>query len=564
MLESDPGKRRKPASTVSDTIHTPSAVEPAPSSLTIRFGGALAGIAAAGVSLAVGEFANDLSERVPSLVLSAGEWFIDVVPGGIARSAIELFGTADKLALTVGVVVITLAVGAAVGQRSVHRRLVGDLTFAAFTLIGAWLAARDPLSDTGPSVVAAVVAGMTGWLTLRVLLHRLDVARAAEAPPPVDGGAPALPREDPRRPFASRRAFLAFTGAAGVAAVGTVGVGRALRGRSAAQQARAAVAASPQIDLAPDPDLASTLDGLDDLDAVEGIASYVTPSTDNRFYRIDTALVSPQVDPASWQLDVTGLVDRPYTLTYEEILAMDLVERVVTLSCVSNEVGGELVGNAVWTGVPLAELLDRAGVQAGAEQLFARSVDNFTAGFPVEHVHDGRSALLAVGMNGEPLPIRHGFPARLVVAGLYGYVSAVKWLREIRLTTFDEQGYWVPRGWSQLAPMKTTARIDVPRPSDEVRAGPTAVAGVAWSPPRGIDAVEVSIDGGPWQRARLGGAVSDETWVQWVYEWEATEGDHEIVVRAVDGTGAIQPAGPRPPAPNGAEGWHSRRIRVTA
>jgi hypothetical protein len=287
----------------------------------------------------------------------------------------------------------------------------------------------------------------------------------------------------------------------------------------------------------------------------------VTPNDD--FYRIDTALSVPQVDPAGWSLRFTGMVDNPYEITLDEILAMDLEEHVVTLQCVSNEIGGGLVGNAIWTGVPLPALLDLAGVQEGATQIVGRSVDDWTAGFPTELAYDGRDAMLAVGMNGEPLPLDHGFPARLIVPGLYGYVSAVKWIEEINLTRWEDfDAYWVPRGWSKEGPLKTQSRIDVPRRSGDVTAGPTAVAGVAWAPTRGIETVEISIDEGQWLPCELGEAASDDSWVQWRTTWDATTGDHEIRVRATDGTGQLQPLGPKPPRPDGAEGYHTVKVSV--
>jgi DMSO/TMAO reductase YedYZ molybdopterin-dependent catalytic subunit len=293
---------------------------------------------------------------------------------------------------------------------------------------------------------------------------------------------------------------------------------------------------------------------------VPGLSPYIVPNAE--FYRIDTALLVPQVNPANWSLRIGGLVDNPFELTYDEILAMDLVESNVTLSCVSNEVGGDLVGNATWLGVPLTTLLDRAGVKPEGTQIVGVSVDDFDAGFPTALAYDGRTALLAVGMNGEPLPIRHGFPARLVVAGLYGYVSAVKWISEIRLDTDEFDGYWIPRGWSKLGPIKTQSRIDVPRPSRRIAAGTTPIAGVAWSPSIGIAAVEVQVDDGPWKPCRLGDATSDETWVQWVAEWDATPGRHKIAVRATDKTGAVQSADRKPPAPDGAEGYHTITVTV--
>ena len=294
---------------------------------------------------------------------------------------------------------------------------------------------------------------------------------------------------------------------------------------------------------------------------VPGLATYVTPNDD--FYRIDTALSVPQVDVGSWSLFVEGMVDEPYALSYDELVAMSDVQELVTLSCVSNEVGGNLVGNAAWQGVRLETLLDRAGVQPGATQIVGRSVDGFTAGFPTEVGLDGRTALVAVAMNGEPLPAEHGFPARLVVAGLYGYVSATKWLDGIQLTTWEDfDGYWVPRGWSKEGPIKTASRIDVPRSGATIDPGPQPIAGVAWAPPGGIARVEVQVDDGEWIEARLGEPVSGNTWVQWLLEWDATPGEHRIRVRATDASGETQTEESAPPAPDGATGWHRRTVRV--
>ena len=294
---------------------------------------------------------------------------------------------------------------------------------------------------------------------------------------------------------------------------------------------------------------------------VTGISPIVTPNSD--FYRIDTALVVPSVDVNSWELSVSGMVNNPYTMTFRELIDMGLVETPVTLSCVSNKVGGHLVDNAVWRGVPLADVLNRAGVKNGATQIVGRSVDNWNSGFPTEYAFDGRVALVAVAMNGEPLPREHGFPVRLVIAGLYGYVSATKWLEEIRLTTWEGfDSYWVPRGWAKRGPIKTQSRIDVPRRGASVRAGRVAVAGIAWAPTRSIERVEVQIDDGPWVSAELSNNMSVNSWRQWVYAWDATPGKHRVRCRATDGTGSTQTSEIRPPAPDGATGWHT--IEVTA
>ena len=294
---------------------------------------------------------------------------------------------------------------------------------------------------------------------------------------------------------------------------------------------------------------------------VNGISPIVTPNSD--FYRIDTAIVVPSVDVDSWELSISGMVDRPYTMNFAELVGMGLVETPVTLSCVSNRVGGNLVDNAVWRGVPLADVLNRAGVQRGATQIVGRSVDNWNSGFPTEYAFDGRVALVAVAMNGEPLPREHGFPVRLVIAGLYGYVSATKWLEEIRLTTWEGfDSYWVPRGWAKRGPIKTQSRIDVPRNSARVRAGRVAVAGVAWAPTKSVEGVQVQVGNGPWVNADLSNNMSVNSWRQWVYSWDAVPGSHQLRCRATDGTGYTQTSEIRPPAPDGATGWHTIDVTV--
>jgi len=295
---------------------------------------------------------------------------------------------------------------------------------------------------------------------------------------------------------------------------------------------------------------------------VDAATPFITPNDD--FYRIDTAFLVPRIELEDWRLDISGAVDRPLSLTYNDLLDRHVVERAVTLCCVSNEVGGDLIGTATFLGVPLAELLEEAGVRPDeGDQVAMTSEDGWTCGFPTALALDGRDALVAVGMNGEPLPVEHGFPVRLVVPGLYGYVSATKWLRKIELVGWDDfDGYWIPRGWSKQGPVKTQSRIDVPRSGEGVAAGKVAVAGVAWAQHRGITKVEVRVDDGPWQVARLGDEYSVDTWRQWVYEWDATPGTHEIQVRATDGEGDTQTAAEAPPAPDGATGHHRVTVDV--
>ncbi|OOB89272.1 hypothetical protein B0T42_18480 [Rathayibacter sp. VKM Ac-2630] len=298
------------------------------------------------------------------------------------------------------------------------------------------------------------------------------------------------------------------------------------------------------------------------LDDVEGISSFVTPNAE--FYRIDTALAVPSVDPAEWSLRIHGMVEEEVVLTWDELLALPLEEHLVTLSCVSNEVGGDLIGTALWLGYPIRELLARARPTAGADMVLSRSIDGFTASSPLDVLQDeGRASILAVGMNGEPLPLEHGFPVRMVVPGLYGYVSATKWVTELEITTFaDDLAYWSTRGWSERGPIKVESRIDVPRQGQAVSAGTVAVAGVAWAPHTGISTVEVQVDGGEWREARLAEAVTADTWIQWVLEWEATPGDHVLSVRATDSEGLVQTADEARPAPDGATGHHRRTIAV--
>jgi DMSO/TMAO reductase YedYZ molybdopterin-dependent catalytic subunit len=291
------------------------------------------------------------------------------------------------------------------------------------------------------------------------------------------------------------------------------------------------------------------------------VTSFITPNDD--FYRIDTALSFPRISRDSWKVEIKGMVTNPLSFTYDQLSALPQVERTVTLCCVSNGVGGDLISNATWQGVLLKDLLDQAGVDAAAEQVYSTSLDGWTCGFPVNVAMDGRDAMIAIGMNGAALPLEHGFPARLVIPGLYGYVSATKWLKTIELNKWsDAEGYWVPLGWSRDGPVKTESRIDVPRATDKITAGPTKIAGVAWAQHRGVSKVEVKVDDGPWLEATLADAPSDDTWRMWSIDWTATTGRRTIQVRATDKTGETQTDQVADPAPNGASGYHTRRVTV--
>ncbi len=499
--------------------------------------GALAGAASALFALGVSELLAGTFRSVPSLIVSVGTAVIDLAPPAVKDWAIETLGTVDKPALIAGIVVLSALFGAGLGIAGLTARPLAGAGFAAFGALGALAAARDPQAGELASALVAGGSAAAGTAALVVLLRR---SRRSE---PLETG-----------PDLARRAVLRgagmFTLLAGVAAV----AGRYLMDRVRTATSRADVilpgAAAPLSPPSPSAEL-----------GVEGLSPVVTPNAD--FYRIDTALSVPRVDLESWRLAVTGMVDRPVELTLTDLLDMPVVERYVTLSCVSNRVGGDLVGNAKWLGVPLREVLDPAGVQPGATQIVGRSVDGFTVGFPTEAAFDGREALVAVGMNGEPLPVDHGFPARLVVAGLYGYVSATKWLAEIELTTWDGfDAYWIPRGWAKEAPIKTQSRIDVPRPNAALSTGGRRIAGVAWAPNRGIRKVEVQIDEGDWQEAALSEPLGDDAWRQWALDWDATPGVHSLTVRATDGLGETQTAKRSSPRPDGATGYHSISVRV--
>ena len=532
---------------------------------------AWAGVVAAASALAVGELVVGLfGGAQPSLVTAVGAAFIDRFAASLKDVAVSLFGTGDKAALVVGIVVVALATGAGLGVVARRRFAVAVTGFTAFGAVGFQAYRTDELGRTATGLVAAsasVVAGVgvLWWLLslARTLSDRAGLpAEAADGGLVVDGvlvdGHVVPAPVSPMLPVAvARRAFL--VSAAGVAAGAALvaAVGRRLGSAGSSEAARARV-------VLPDP--ASTGSTAARPLEVARVSPYLTPNAD--FYRIDTALTVPQVELDSWRLRLSGLVDQPFELTYDELLAMDSVEETVTIACVSNEVGGDLVGNAVWQGVPLSVLLERAGVQPavrGAEgQVVGRSLDGWTAGFPMDVATDGRVALVAYAMNGEPLPVRHGFPARLIVAGLYGYVSATKWLDAIEVTRWDDvDGYWVPRGWAKEGPIKTMSRIDVPKPGAQVPAGAVDVAGVAWAPTRGVAAVEIRVDDGPWQPCELGDVASANTWVQWRHRWTAGPGDHVVTVRATDGDGAVQTEVVAPPAPDGATGWHARRVSVT-
>ena len=517
--------------------------------------GALAGLVATAVALGVAELTRAIDRRLSSPVVDVGARFIDATPRWLKDLAISWFGTADKVALILGIAVLLGAYAVIVGVIATRHRWVGMAGVALFALLG--MAAS--VLAVGPwwSLLPSLVGGVAGAGALWLLLERVAVPIDDHLDDHLDDHVDVAEADRPAPRGVARRSFLLASGALTAIAVVAAGTGRALSQRFDVAAIRERIR------------LPGARRPLGDLPAgvqldVEGITPFVTPNAD--FYRIDTALVAPQVPTDTWTLRVTGSVERELELTYEDLLARDLVEADITLTCVSNEIGGQLAGTARWLGVPLAELLAEAGVRPDADQIVGRSTDGFTSGFPVEFgTEPDRGALVAVGMNGEPLPVVHGFPARLVVPGLYGSVSATKWLTEIELTRFDRfDAYWAERDWASLAPIKTFSRIDSPRPLQRIAAGPRAIAGVAWAQTVGIDRVEVRVDGGEWMQAQLADELNDVTWRQWMVPYEFIEpGSHTIECRATDRNGAIQTEDRSEPFPDGATGWHSLVTLVT-
>jgi DMSO/TMAO reductase YedYZ molybdopterin-dependent catalytic subunit len=497
---------------------------------------AFAGAVSAAAALGISELLAGILSGGSSLIASVGQVVIGLQPPGAKDFMVALFGTNDKLAFELFIVGVGTVIGGGLGLLARRRFLLGALGFVAFGVIGFLAALSDPVGTpaiTAVTASAAVGAGvwLLGWLL------------------------PSAPdRATVRMPNWSRRSFLIRAGGVGVGAVAMGILGRVLVERQRFAPIGSGPAVPPASEtapaLGPDADLSTT---------VTALTPIVMPN--DRFYRIDTALLTPTVNTDGWTLRIHGMVDRETTLTWDELIGLPMFEQYVTIACVSNEVGGDLVGNAKWTGVRLREVLALAGVQASATQLVGRSVDGWTAGMPTAWVMDeSREPMIAVKMNDEPLPPSHGYPARLIVPGLYGYVSATKWLTELELNTLEGfDGYWVPLGWAKEAPILTQSRIDTPR--GRVTAGTVPVAGIAWAPDRGISRVEVAIDG-EWQEARLSSPISDATWVQWVYDWSATSGQHVISVRATDGNGETQTEQRTPPAPDGARGWHTVSLEV--
>jgi DMSO/TMAO reductase YedYZ molybdopterin-dependent catalytic subunit len=505
----------------------------------------------------------------PTPTTAVGSRAIDATPGAVKDWAIRHFGENDKTILLTGIYTVLAVIALAIGVVSArHRRLSIAMTgLLGLVGLGAAVADRttlvEPVAKVAPAIVALVVS-----ITLIAYFSHLLVRPSTSAERGqtrsaalVTAGAPSRAVERPGRPIDEnlappgfdRRAFLAAAAASGAVAAGGFGVSRAFGDVGA--RSRDAVTLPRAADAAPALERSMTLDG------VRGITPFITPNAD--FYRVDTALSVPQINAPSWSLRIHGMVDEELELSFAELLDMPLTEHRMTVACVSNEVGGHYAGNARWLGVLVSDLLDQVGVSGAADAVKSTSVDGMTIGTPLAALTDGRPAMLALGMNGEPLPLAHGFPVRMVVPGLYGYVSATKWLSDLELTRFaDFEAYWTSRGFAEQAPIKTFSRIDVPTSFARLKTGRNAVAGVAWAQDTGIDAVEVRVDGGSWQQTRLAGQDNVDTWRQWVFEWDASPGDHLLEVRATDQSGYTQTSRRVSPRPDGATGWHSVNVSV--
>jgi DMSO/TMAO reductase YedYZ molybdopterin-dependent catalytic subunit len=533
--------------------------------------GALAGLLAAAVALGVAELVAALVGPASSPVIVVGDAVITLTPEPVKHFAIRTFGENDKIALVLGTLIIIAVYALVIGVLALRSRRLGALGIAVFGLVGAVAAITRPAG--GPLDVLPSIAGAAaGIVALLALTAPLTLA-------PATGRGPAAPRTPDAGPHADeavverlrevlgsgdrkgagldrRRFFLTSGLALGVAAA-TGGVGRLLQRRFDVAGARADLRlptpSSRAAALPAGADLAGEIEGLTPL------------FTDNReFYRVDTAISVPQISPSDYRLSMTGMFDAPRSYTLADLFERnDLIERDVTLTCVSNEVGGRLAGTARWIGVPLGGFLRENGIRSGSSQLVCRDVNGMTIGAPTRSALEVEDAMLAFGMNGEPLPVEHGFPVRMVIPGLYGYVSACKWLTRIEATTYDAfDAYWIERDWAAQGPIKVASRIDTPAPLRRFPAGRRPIAGVAWAQTRGISRVEVKVDDEDWVDAELSPEVDADVWRQWVLPYDFSAGTHTLTVRATGADGELQTDARATPFPAGSSGWHS--IQVTA
>jgi DMSO/TMAO reductase YedYZ molybdopterin-dependent catalytic subunit len=489
---------------------------------------ALNGVLATGAGLGAGHLISLIAPGSSPIVAVATR-AIDLTPGPVKDWAVRTFGTADKLVLVVGAVVVTLALGALVGlaaRRSAPMGLIGGAALVTVAIVAAGTDSARGQFWWAPGLVALVVGG---WALLRLTRTSSDAAA-----PDVD-----------RR---GRRDW--FRLALGLGGVGVVG---ALLGQWPRSTGVAQSVTLPTQSLTPFPP------GLES--QVPGLSPFVTPASD--FYRIDVALSPPSIDVSSWRLSIAGMVDHPFSIGWQDLLAMDAIERPVTLECVSNEVGQSLIGSARWLGVRTSELLSRAGVQSGADMVLSSSIDGFSVSTPLQALLDDRDALVAYEMNGAALLPEHGFPVRLLTPGLYGFVGATKWLTRMEVTTFAAtRAYWTVLGWSDHGPIKPSSRIEVPRAGVHVAAGTVKVGGTAWAHGVGVGKVQVRVDRGVWADATLGVEAGIEYWRQWLWNWDAAQGEHELQVRVIDSSGKAQDETVANAFPNGASGLHAIRVTV--
>ncbi|MBR7835013.1 molybdopterin-dependent oxidoreductase [Actinospica durhamensis] len=537
---------------------------------TARVGlGALIGALTAGVALAAGEAIAIFTGPASAPVFAVGEAAVNLTPAPLKEWAIAHFGEHDKQLLIAGILVLLAVIALLAGILALRRYPLGAALVGLFGAIGV-AAAVSPPDSTWTWALPSVVGALVAMAALRLLVGTSHAAATTGAVSAIDGSPwelSAPPAVEPHGlspetagaalpgPAAGRRDFLLAAGgvAAGSAAVGF--------GANLISDRRYDVAAERAAVRIPRPTYPAPPAPAGVHPDIPGLSPFYTDN--DVFYRVDTDLVLPEIDPNRWTLRIDGMVEHPIELSFADLLKRPLHEHDMTISCVSDPVGGPYVGNARWIGVSVPDLLHAAGLQSGADQLIARSAEGMTIGTPLESVLDGRNALLAVAMNGQALPIAHGFPARMLIPGFYGYASACKWVTELTVTTFAaQQAYWVRRGYAEIGTMKTQSRIDVPKPFAHLNAGNVTVAGVAWATDRGIADVEVQIDDGPWRQARLAASDGPDTWRQWTYEWQATTGTHAIQVRAADDSGTYQSATRAEPYPSGASGYESLVVIV--
>jgi DMSO/TMAO reductase YedYZ molybdopterin-dependent catalytic subunit len=547
----------------------------------------IAGVVGAVVAFGISELVHGLYSSVPSIFVSIAQRIVELTPGGLVTAGIELLGKADIPVLIATVLIGTVAIAFFLGNLAVRHPSLALAGVAALAAIAVAAALADPFVAPAPTVITIAGALLAGAAVTELLLRAAGL-RAAAVPteePPLAGepGSAASPvmrsREagsEGRMAF-GRGGFLLLGGGAAVAGLAAAGVGRLLGGTTTEivarpkklnlpeapadteQPKRGSTGKAATHETLPQPPADASID-------LPGMPKLITPAS--AFYLIDTALTSPRIDVNDWMLSVKGAVDNPVGFSYKDLLELPTREADITLSCVSNTVGGGLVSNGRWTGVLLSDVLAEAGmsrdkITAASRQLVGRSVDGFTTGFKTDIALDGRNALVAFGLNGSELPIKHGYPVRLVIPGLYGYVSATKWLTEIELTDWNFDAYWIQRTWSKEGPVKTQSRIDTINAGDNLSSGKNPIGGIAWAPHRGIEKVEVSTDGGEtWNTASLAKQLAEDTWRQYVYDWDATPGDYTIQVRATDGTGETQTASEAPPHPSGATGYHTIDVTV--